>query len=395
MDGIYNKRLKVLFVGHEATRTGAPIMLLNFLKYIKIKDIIDFQILLNKNGSLEKDFSEITKVKYYRLRKKYLLWFVKFIKIENNIQKIINHFLVKYYKKEKIDLIYSNTIVNGEIIEVLSSLNLPIITHIHELNSVIQYYGESNWEKVKKNTFHFISASSAVKDNLVIHRGINKGIISVVHSFVNSNHSVDINLSRDKIKLQLKIPSNSFVVCGSGVCGWRKGTDIFVRMAKNALNKNAGRNLYFIWVGKYYAEGKEKDDIEKFIKISGLEDFITFTGEVDDPLAYFAASDVFAMVSREDPFPLVCLEAASLGRPLLCFDGTGGIPEFVEKDAGFVVPFLDINCMAEKIIELSENYEMLKRFSYCAKRKVSNRHDILVGSERIIKIVYDVYSNYN
>jgi glycosyltransferase involved in cell wall biosynthesis len=62
-------------------------------------------------------------------------------------------------------------------------------------------------------------------------------------------------------------------------------------------------------------------------------------------LKYFAAFDVFALVSREDPFPVVCLEAASLGKPIVCFNSSDGEKEFVENDCGFVVPDLDIEIM--------------------------------------------------
>ena len=41
---------------------------------------------------------------------------------------------------------------------------------------------------------------------------------------------------------------------------------------------------------------------------------------------------------EEDPYTLVCLEAAALEKPYVCFEGAGGSPEFVEEDCGFVVP---------------------------------------------------------
>ena len=57
---------------------------------------------------------------------------------------------------------------------------------------------------------------------------------------------------------------------------------------------------------------------------------------------YFSIFDVFALMFREDPFPLVCLEAALLEKPNLCFARAGGASELVESDSGFVVPYLDL-----------------------------------------------------
>ncbi|MDH6063711.1 hypothetical protein, partial [Umezakia ovalisporum] len=48
----------------------------------------------------------------------------------------------------------------------------------------------------------------------------------------------------------------------------------------------------------------------------------------------------------------VCLEAASLGKPILCFDKAGGEPEFVEDDCGFIVPYLDLDAADMNLISL-------------------------------------------
>ena len=56
---------KVLFISHEASRTGAPIVFLNFLKWFKANTDIPFQILLKKGGVLEPDFKAIAPVLLY------------------------------------------------------------------------------------------------------------------------------------------------------------------------------------------------------------------------------------------------------------------------------------------------------------------------------------------
>jgi len=93
------------------------------------------------------------------------------------------------------------------------------------------------------------------------------------------------------------------------------------------------------------------------------------------------------LVSREDPFPLVCLEAASLGKPIVCFDKAGGMPEFVEDDCGFIVPYLDTEAMAEKIIELIKNPELRQRLGERARKKVKERFDVEVQAPKIFSLI--------
>ena len=81
----------------------------------------------------------------------------------------------------------------------------------------------------------------------------------------------------------------------------------------------------------------------------GWQSQVRFVGPAPTPLPYMLAADVFLLSSREDPFPLVCLEAADCGLPVLCFADAGGMPLFVQEDAGAVVPYLDVDEMANQL----------------------------------------------
>ena len=77
-----------------------------------------------------------------------------------------------------------------------------------------------------------------------------------------------------------------------------------------------------------------------------MTDAVHFVGELENPHPLLNACDLFCLPSREDPFPLVMLEAGALGKPMVCFDGAGGAKEFAARGAGIVVPYLDVPAMA-------------------------------------------------
>ena len=129
------------------------------------------------------------------------------------------------------------------------------------------------------------------------------------------------------------------------------------------------------------------NELQQDVKAAGLEGIVHFVGSSPKPLDYFAAFDVFALTSREDPYPLVCLEAASFGKPILCFAGGGGEPEFVEDDCGFVVPYLDIEAMADRVLELMDSPELRQRLGTSARAKVRARHDIEIVAPRILEVI--------
>ncbi|MEO9210289.1 MAG: hypothetical protein ABI208_04275, partial [Ginsengibacter sp.] len=54
-------KLRIVFISHECSLTGAPILLLNLLSLIKKRDIYDIKIILAKGGVLEKEFKKYGK----------------------------------------------------------------------------------------------------------------------------------------------------------------------------------------------------------------------------------------------------------------------------------------------------------------------------------------------
>ena len=76
-----------------------------------------------------------------------------------------------------------------------------------------------------------------------------------------------------------------------------------------------------------------------------------------------------------------------MGKPILCFDKAGGEPEFVEKDCGFVVPSLDVDAMADRVIELYNNRKLLRQLGQNAAQKVRSRHTLEANAPKIAAIM--------
>jgi glycosyltransferase involved in cell wall biosynthesis len=94
-------------------------------------------------------------------------------------------------------------------------------------------------------------------------------------------------------------------------------------------------------------------------------------GVQDDITPYFAAADIFALTSREDPFPLVSMEAMSFGLPVVAFEGAGGAPELIGDQAGVVVPHLDLAAMAEAVTKLANDPQRREALGEGAMRSVA------------------------
>lgn len=176
------------------------------------------------------------------------------------------------------------------------------------------------------------------------------------------------------------MPDDALLIVGSGIAGWRKGTDLFIHLAR-AVGQQRSR-AYFAWIG-----GGSAWEFEHDVRVGGLAEKMRFTGAVVKPADYLAAADVFVLTSREDPYPLVCLGAAAREKPIVCFEGAGGGPEFVEEDCGFVVPYLDTLAMADRVVSLLDSPDFRVTIGSAARRKVAQRHDIKGAASRITEII--------
>jgi glycosyltransferase involved in cell wall biosynthesis len=369
--------VKTLFLSHDATRTGAPMLLLTLLRWIRDESDVQFRIVLKDGGDLERDFAAVGPCTNLR-------W--------NNHPRRRGGPFGRFRRPvatpplpslDDVDLVYSNTITNGVVSAAFAASGRPIITHVHELENIIHQYGRENFELVKRHTTAFIAASHAVKKNLVETHGIPGDRITLVHEYlpVRDYSAERVGRPREEVLASVGIAPGAFVVGACGTTDWRKSPELFIQLAAHARKLAPRAPIHFLWVG-----GSLSFELRWDLEKAGLGN-VAFVPHTDRTLDYFNCMDVFALTSRVDPYPLVCLEAASLGRPVLCFEAAGGMPEFVEDDCGFVIPYLDVPAMAERIVALEADRPRARALGEAARQKVNARHDITRTAPQILELM--------
>lgn len=358
------QRPEILFISHEATRTGAPVFLLRLMKHISYQLDMDFVILLRSGGELVPDFSALGKT----------------IVLSDPFK--LDPLVLNRLKRRNIKLIYSSTITNGMLQAQLKELKCPLLCHVHELSySIENFFGGKNIKQILDTTNMFLAGSKAVARNLHEQLKIPEERIILAYPFISVQENLD---AIESVELPLDLPKDAIVIGTCGTISWRKGPDILLQVARLVLQKT-NKPVFFIWVGGPLSHG-DYFKLRYDARLMGIEQAMIFTGNVQSHLPYFSQFDIFLLPSREDPFPLVVMDAASLGIPIICFDRAGGAPELAETDAGIVVPYLDVESMADAILQLSNNDSLRKQLGRRAQQKVVERHDVSVGGEYIVDL---------
>lgn len=166
------------------------------------------------------------------------------------------------------------------------------------------------------------------------------------------------------------------IVVGCGEAGWRKGADLFLDVARRL----AGRpGLAFAWVGggpRAFGRVLHHD-----ARLLGLDDRLRWVGEVQQPEAYLAAADVLVFPSREDPRPLVPLEAALVGTPTVGF-ALGGVADLADVGAAFAAPYPDTVELARLTAALLDDAARSAEVVGAAVRRTREQQSVdVVGRE--------------
>lgn len=373
------RRGPVLFISHDAGRTGAPIVLLNLLRWLKEKTTLDFRIVLRGGGELTEQFAVLAptlSLSQYRPAE----W---------------REALYRFMQDSGggVSLIYSNTAVNGDVLDHLKSLvDAPVISAIHELESSIQRFAPGQlFAWVKQYTDCFVAVSGAVQQNLEWNHAIPEQKIKLIHSFIPADEILALASGQAPIlDSELEEREDRFVVGGSGTVDWRKGADLFIQSALLFLKKltpEQQRRVQFVWVGgdlDSVEMAHLRHDIQRSALLRGR---VIFTGTQDQATPYFSRFTAFLLSSREDPFPLVCLEAGVLEKPVICFAQAGGIPDLIADDAGFVVPYLDTEAVAQALHCWLVDPDLRQRMGRNLAEKVRKRHDVAVSAPEILALI--------
>lgn len=374
---------------HDPSRTGAPAVLLHLVRWLRANTALDFEVVCLRDGPLAADFAAVarTTVLSPTIGERPTARVVRKLLGQRWADRL-NGWRQRRQLGSGRDfgVLYLNTLRSAPALKFLAiPPGATVITHVHELAMFIaQWLPEGDWEWLLGATHRWIVPARPLKD-VVVDMGAAADAVHIVQEFIEVPSPTAAAASDDdrgRVRRELGLAEDAFVVGASGTVDWRKGADLFVELAARWQRSGRDADTAFVWVG-----GAPDTDFFKLTQIeaarAGVASRLRFVPTVADPMPYYRAFDVFCLTSREDPFPLVCLEAAALSKPVVCFADAGGMPEFVEDDAGVVVPYVDLEAMATALDELRVDRARRERLGARGRDKVRERNDVGVLAPRI------------
>jgi glycosyltransferase involved in cell wall biosynthesis len=339
-------RPKVALMSHDANPHGAQYVALSLLReYVRLG--IEVEILMLGPGWLEAEFGSIAPI--HRL----------YAMDADALSKLASELHSRGF-----DTVIANTSVCGRVIAPFHAVGLKIIALIHELPGVISSYALEEALRV------LVDASRCV---VVASEAVSRGLRSMLPDsalskklrirpqglYTSNRNRVLANAADPRVRLRnrLGIPDHVPVVLTVAYADRRKGVDLLAQVAVRACAMRA--DMHFVWVGNRAPHLSA--EVDEVIESAGIASQFHFVGLDFDTDDYFAGADVYALTSREDPFPTVVLESLVVGVPVVAFAGTGGAADMVAECGGFATQAFDLDAYAAALVHVVGNTVVRER----------------------------------
>lgn len=369
---------KIFLAGHEASRTGAPLVLLYLMKWIAVSGEYELFVFLERDGPLLEEFREIAHV---------VVNFggVLYDPAEPSIPE-----LLRATEEPQPHLAIFNS---AEVWRFMEQMRDPgSVTRLALIDERLTHYPPDVHRIILDFADAIVFPSEAMRQ---VARKVNSRFeISRVipHGLMKPEFGkIDRARARKMLRDELRVSPEAQIVIACGTVDQRKGADLFARLAALVIRKHF-QDAHFVWLGGTQGGAAAYDQrkwIQHDIDLLKLRDRVHFINARDDPEPYYVGADVFLLPSRDDPFPCVIQEAMAAALPIVAFAEAGGTPEALVGGCGVVVPYLDLDAMAEAVSELLANPVLRREIGRRAEERVRTVYRSDDFAERIMVLAQE------
>lgn len=371
-----DRPLRVTWLGHGAERTGPPIYLLRILEGLRSHPEIEPRVVLLDDGPLLADLGALAPTTVVRrppltgLRRAATAGLSR-LGASRSAQALAESRSGDALPEP--DVVVVNTAGSIAALPALGAPPRRLISHVHELATGLDYWlaPELRRQVVEQSDEIWVVAD-AVGRHLVEDHGVDPARLRTHRGVLPSDAFTALDpTEREQRRADLGVSPGHILVGASGTLDWRKAADHFLEVARRTASSTVP--IHLVWIGGDPATPWGRLLLER-TEADGLAGRVHLVPEGDRPDRWFGALDLFLLSSREDAYPLVCMEAAAAAVPLVTFD-SGGAGELIRDGGGVVVPYPDAAALAVEVMRFASDAD-LRQAAGDAARAAAEHHTI-------------------
>lgn len=330
--------MRVTVIAHDATRTGAPIVLLRLLGAPRPEDV-EVEVVLRRGGPLVDDLAarcdSLTVLEPGPGRGRAGTVAAALDQLGRDRAGAAVRAgagRARRGRRPAPDVVLVHGAGGAMLLDTVPTAGARLVVHLHELElGLARSLPGAAAGDLLGRADQVLAVSTPVAD-LARAAGARADAVSIVPGVVADGPPARSDVADAALLFALAGAVDGPVVMGIGSPGWRKGTDRLSAVAHELARTRPDATV--AWVGG-----------ERGTVAAGP---LAHLPDRPDPWALAAGAAAVVVPSREDPLPLVALEAGRHGRAVIATP-TGGLPDLLADGRGTVVPDHDLEALAAAV----------------------------------------------
>ena len=380
--------LRVLALGHEASRSGAPLIHLGWLRWAAAhpERFVVHSVLVRRGPLLAEwpELRSLTLLSRMEGRSGLVRWLS---------QRLIDRpfILRRRFRRvwarlaaEGIDVVLVNSQAAGWLVPAFGEHHPPVVLHSHELASYSRrFVRREDRELLRQHVSRFVAVSEAGRRHLADDWGIKADQVSVVRNFVLGRPHLAVGRAEARRQLAADngLPADVAWVIAVGALDPVKGPEVYIEVAARVVRARP-YGVCFIWIG-----GGVGLPYGRSLRVLPGASEVRFLGARTDVASWLEAADMMLLTSVEESASLVLLEAGQVGTPVIAFRGTGGSDEMLDGGAGMLVAERSAQAMSIAVLRWLDHPEEADRAAVLARARVLTDADYERQCEALASIL--------
>lgn len=206
-----------------------------------------------------------------------------------------------------------------------------------------------------------------------------KTVIRSVPNFVDCERFIPNESKRHKVRQELGITDDTFVIGVLGRISEQKQPHVVVEALGRLVAECPGRRLKLLFIGG----GELEKHVGEYARDANVDDQVHVTGFVETPEVYLAAADVHLLASIREGFGTCTVEAMACGLPVIATDTPASREILQDKESGILVKLGDIDNIVAALRQLLTDDEERRYRASKARAEALNNFSKSIWSERI------------
>ncbi|MFH1857354.1 MAG: glycosyltransferase family 4 protein, partial [Candidatus Omnitrophota bacterium] len=229
-----------------------------------------------------------------------------------------------------------------------------------------------------------IAISDAVKRHLIRDFCLPEEKVCLVPNGVDLDRFRPVDPARKRfLRKQLGLPAEGQIIGSISRLVAVKGHDALLKCMASLRKEHPQATLVLV------GEGELRPELEKESARLGLTDRVFFPGEVEDPLPYYQALDVYVHPSKwEEGFGLSAAEAMACALPVVAsMNPRGGLGMFITHgENGYLFEKSDPELFRGALAELLQNPELAERIGANGRRVIAENFSAEQMTQGILEL---------